>query len=127
MKKITLTHATVVPFLGKNADQVIEVRELESGTTIINFNIKTKATDSPKSQAYIYEKCTVYAKSPEHVQFVKQNVVRDAVLKIEAHEERSKGKEGGKYFANTVVDKILPIAGGEESVPSQSDEEDLPF
>lgn len=124
MKEIKITHAQVIPFY--DSEDIIREKELENGTTIVNFNVKTKASDSPKSQAVLYERCTVFANSSEQIEFVRKNIKENAIVEIDGHEERNKSKKNNKYYTSNVIKTITPISSDDQEAATESDD-DLPF
>lgn len=123
MKEIKITHATVIPFY--NSDDIIRKKLLESGTTIINFNVQTKMNNSPKSKGVMFEKCTIFAKNVEGIEFAEKHIKKDNVLTIIGHEEKSKGNDN-KYYTNIIVDEITPIST-EPALDDSIGDENLPF
>jgi len=92
----------------------------------MNFNVKTKASDSPKSQAVLFERCTVFANSKEQIEYIRKHIKKDGVIEVDGHEERSKSKKDNKYYSSVVVNKIVPIASGTEENAAPADD-NLPF
>jgi len=121
MKKITITNATVIPFYKRNPndqDEILRIVKPQEGgnfkSHIVNFNVETKATDNAESKAKLFERCTIYAKSNDHVANVESVIKNGAILELEGYETRSKGKNDDKYYTNIVVNTVTPISAGIE-------------
>lgn len=143
MKKVTLTNATVIPFFKSNAnaqDEILRIIEPKAGSefnsTIINFNVETKAMDTAESKAKIFEKCAIYAKGEDKIQIVKNMVKAGSILELSGYEKRNKSEKDGKYYNTIIVKEITPISSGvdlpepEEISPvpiNDDDFDDLPF
>ena len=134
MKLVKLTNATVIPFKRRSNSDPIEIvkvleKKPEFETQMVIFNVETKADDNPTKKSRLFERCTVYAKTDQHVQDLKNDITNGLLVEIEGRETRVPGKEDkdGKvqYYNNIVVKKITPLSAG----VSQRDEteEDLPF
>jgi len=139
MKKVTLTNATVIPFFKRNPndkDEILKIIEPKSDSTfkstIVNFNVETKTTDSAESKSKLFEKCAIFITDNAKLASIKQIIKAGAILEIEGYETRTKSEKDGKYYSNINVKNITPISGGitqPELTPiaEDIDEDELPF
>jgi hypothetical protein len=104
MKKVILTNATVIPFFKRNPsepDKILDIKEPVSGSsfdsTIINFNVETKTTDTAESKSKMFEKCTIFAKDPAKIQGVRDLIKAGAILELDGYEKRTKSDKDQKY------------------------------
>jgi len=142
MKKVILTNATVIPFFKRTPnepDTILQIKEPSAGSTfdstIINFNIETKTTDTAESKSKMFEKCTIYAKDPAKIQGVKDLIKAGAILELDGYEKRTKSEKDGKYYTNIIIKNITPISSGidnesphkEAITQMDEDDDELPF
>jgi len=144
MKKVTLTNATVIPFYKYNSndsDEILRVippkSDSDFSSYIISFNVETKVKDSAESKMRLFERCTVFAKTQQAVDDLKNTIQLGTIVEIEGYESRTKDKKTDKYYTNIIVSGITPISKGIDSVRQQEPEQsqstnnlsasDLPF
>jgi len=141
MKKVTLTNATVIPFYKNNPkdpDEVIRIVKPKEGSTftstIINFNVETKTVDSVESKARLFEKCTIYAKTTDQINNIKNIIKTGAIVELEGYEQRNKSEKDNKYYTNIIVRSMTPISSGidipdviQQPLDVSDSSDDLPF
>jgi len=137
MKKVILTNSTVVPFYKSKPNDPDEVLRIikpnDSSTfksTLVSFNIETKALDSAESKARLFEKCTIYIKNDDQLENLKSIIKNGAILELEGYEKRTKSEKDNKYYTSIIVRTMTPISTGTENSIEDSniyDTDELPF
>jgi hypothetical protein len=129
MKKIEITHGTVIPFYG--TDEVIKEFQTEAGT-IMSFNVKTPMMDTPENKGFLFIKVSTFIKSADRVKAIREIVTLNSILNLKGYERRTRDKKDEKKWYDEVsITEIIPItsAAPVETVSNVTPDADadLPF
>jgi len=127
--EVTITSAEVIPFYGTN--NAIKEFKSDKGGSIISFNVKTRLNDRSDKSPFTYKKCTIFTKTSEVADNMKNIIQLGNIVTISGIEERSKyeKKDGTTGYSDSVnVKTIIPIVLNNDSQISQEcTDDDLPF
>lgn len=125
MKKVEITHGTVIPFYGTN--DVLREYPTDSGT-IMSFNVKTPTMDTPENKGFLFLKVSTFIKSPERVQAIRDTVTLNSILNLKGYERRTRDKKDDKKWYDEIsITEIIPITSTNTEAPKTASDDDLPF
>ncbi len=114
MKLVELTNSTVVPFFKNNKGDPDEiVRTTDVGETkMVSFMVRTRITDNSVKRSYLYERCTIFAKTNKNTQDAIDVIKDGAIVAIKGYENSYKSNKDGKYYRSIKVLTVNLISEG---------------
>lgn len=131
MKKVQLTNAIVTNQY--NSDECL--REFKSeNCTVMAFTVKVPLNSKPDCKMFSFENCVVFAKNQEKVDYVRDTIVKDAIINVEGDETKERDKKDEKkYYNKIIVNQLTGISSGPQTADTNAAtgdegiEDDLPF
>jgi len=124
MKEINLKNAEVVTQY--QSQETYKTKDIDGGTTIVSFSVKTKINDRAEKSPVVFDNCTKFCKTKEEVSFLKNLLIAGNIIDIAGRADRQKDAKSDKYYDKVIVDSVTIISGRQAPAAKQNDD-DLPF